>query len=128
MPRLHHSTTWRIADFKQLGTATFDSRVAFMEGQSAQPAIPWEQLNIWFEHREMTLHISTNVCSRHTCTSVVVRWLSKGEGQEPQQVTGIVVLETVNSNSSWLIKTVYSEFNSGAWLVNIGLFEPECDA
>lgn len=65
-----------------------------------------------------------DICFRHTCTSVTVRWLSKGEGQEPQQVTGIVVLETEYSSGSWLINKVYSEFNSGAWLVNIGVFEP----
>lgn len=60
--------------------------------------------------------------SRHTCTSVIVRWLSDGDGQSPEQVTGIVVLETEHSSGRWLINTVYSEFNSGAWLVNIGVF------
>ena len=50
---------------------------------------------------------------------VTIRWLSKGPGQEPQQVTGIIVLETVKNadkkaSQKWLIKTVYSEFNSGA--------------
>ena len=50
---------------------------------------------------------------------VTIRWLSKGPGQEPQQVTGIIVLEVVKNadkkaSQKWLIKTVYSEFNSGA--------------
>jgi len=27
-------------------------------------------------------------------------------------------------SQKWLINTVYSEFNSGAWLVNLGVFEP----
>ena len=50
---------------------------------------------------------------------VTIRWLSKGTGQEPQQVTGIIALETVKNadrkaSQKWLIKTVYSEFNSGA--------------
>ena len=49
---------------------------------------------------------------------VTIRWLSKGPGQEPQQVTGIIVLEVVKNadkkaSQKWLIKTVYSEFNSG---------------
>ncbi|CZT22425.1 uncharacterized protein RCC_08295 [Ramularia collo-cygni] len=96
---------------QDLGTATFNSRAEFIAGQSQQPSIPWEQLNIW-----------------HTCTSVFVRWVSKGEGQEPEQVTGIVVLETKYDSESWVIHTVYSEFNSGAWLVNLGLFEPSCSA
>ncbi|CAK1355190.1 hypothetical protein CB0940_01055 [Cercospora beticola] len=95
-----------------LGTATFDSRASFEAGQGAQPPIPFEQLNIW-----------------HNCDTVTIRWLSKGPGQEPEQVTGIIVLETVNLSNTWLIKTVYSEFNSGAWLVNLGIFKPSnCSA
>lgn len=90
-----------------LGTATFDSLAAFEAGQGAQPPIPFQQLNIW-----------------HTCTTVIIRWLSSGEGQEPEQVTGIIVMETVFQNNTWLIQTVYSEFNSGAWLVNLGVFKP----
>jgi hypothetical protein len=27
-------------------------------------------------------------------------------------------------DGSWKIETVYSEFNSGAWLVNLGVFTP----
>jgi len=90
-----------------LGSATFDSRASFMAGQGAQPPIPFQQLNIW-----------------HTCDTVIIRWLSSGPGQEPEQVTGIIVMETVNQNSTWLIDTVYSEFNSGAWLVNLDIFRP----
>lgn len=78
-----------------------------MAGQSAQPPIPFEQLNIW-----------------HTCDAVTLRWVSAGAGQEPEQVTGILVIETEYQDSTWLIKTVYSEFNSGAWLVNLGIFKP----
>lgn len=33
----------------QLGTATFDSRAAFIAGQSEQASIPWQQLNLWLE-------------------------------------------------------------------------------
>jgi hypothetical protein len=44
--------------------------------------------------------------------------VSKGTGQEPQQVTGIIIMETeknpdTKSTQKWLINTVYSEFNSG---------------
>jgi hypothetical protein len=49
---------------------------------------------------------------------VTIRWRSEGPGQEPQEVTGIIVIEAVKNTDSkasqkWLIKTVYSEFNSG---------------
>ncbi|KAM0723803.1 hypothetical protein Q7P37_000793 [Cladosporium fusiforme] len=100
-----------------LGSATFDSREDFKAGQGAQPAIPFEQLNLW-----------------HNCNTVTLRWKSAGPGQEPQQVTGIIVLEVVKNNKynaaqKWLIKTVYSEFNSGAWLKNLGIFvPPQCPA
>jgi hypothetical protein len=95
-----------------LGSAVFDSRASFESGQGAQPAIPFQILKTW-----------------NNCNAVTLRWLSKGPGQEPQQVTGIIVLEVVkntakNPPQKWLIKTVYSEFNSGAWLVNLGVFTP----
>ena len=46
---------------------------------------------------------------------VTIRWVS---AQSPQIVTGIIVLEVKKNSDSkasqkWLIKTVYSEFNSG---------------
>ena len=44
----------------------------------------------------------------------------------PTNITGIIVLETskADNNGPWLINTVYSEFNSGAWLVDLGVFKP----
>jgi hypothetical protein len=73
-----------------------------MAGQGGQPSIPFEILNLW-----------------HTCDTVVIRWRS---AQSPEPVTGIIVIEVEHQKSDttpWLIKTVYSEFNSGAWLVNL---------
>lgn len=90
-----------------LGAATFASRAAFEAGQGSQPAIPFEILNLWY-----------------ACTGpVVIRWRS---AQSPEEVTGNIVMETVRGNGSepWLINTVYSEFNSGAWLVDLGVFVP----
>ncbi|EME50255.1 hypothetical protein DOTSEDRAFT_68958 [Dothistroma septosporum NZE10] len=87
-----------------LGSATFDSLASFKAGQGAQPPIDFEILNIW-----------------HNCNTVTVRWKS---AQTPEQVTGIIVIETSYQNSKWMIQTVYSEFNSGAWLVNLGIFTP----
>jgi hypothetical protein len=47
-------------------------------------------------------------------------------------VTGNIVMEVVpnkkGSSQPWLIQTVYSEFNSGAWLVNLGVFTPTCSS
>jgi len=95
-----------------LGSVTFDSRASFESGQGSQPAIPFEILNLWY-----------------ACEGpVVIRWRS---AQSPEIITGNIVLETergTNSSEPWLISTVYSEFNSGAWLVNLGVFVPNCSA
>jgi len=60
---------------------------------------------------------------------VVIRWRS---AQTPEIITGNIVLETARSTADssepWLIQTVYSEFNSGAWLVNLDVFKPNCTA
>ncbi|KXL48206.1 hypothetical protein M433DRAFT_481620 [Acidomyces richmondensis BFW] len=91
-----------------LGAATFDSRASFEAGQGSQPAIPFEQLNVWYN-----------------CDNVFLRWRT---ALTPEFVTGIIVMETVpapaGSKYPWLINTVYSEFNSGAWLVDLGVFVP----
>jgi len=98
-----------------LTTPTFTSRKAFIAGQSSQPPIPFKILNLW-----------------HTCSTVIIRWRASAPGtitttQEP--VTGIIVLETQpNKNKAsdqpYLIQTVFSEFNSGAWLYDLGVFVP----
>ena len=82
----------------------------FMAAQGAQPPINFQQLNIWYN-----------------CNTVFLRW--NADDLQPQPVTGIIVGECVqNSNSTsnqpWLIKTLYSEFNSGAWLVDSNAFTP----
>lgn len=33
-----------------------------------------------------------------------------------------------DDSEPWIINTVYSEFNSGAWLYDLGIFVPTCDA
>ncbi|KAH9837403.1 hypothetical protein Tdes44962_MAKER08369 [Teratosphaeria destructans] len=95
-----------------LGDATFSTRAAFEAGQGSQPDIPFEILNLWY-----------------ACTGpVVVRWRT---ALHPEFVTGNIVMETEHSGDGaepWLIKTVYSEFNSGAWLVDLGVFKPNCSA
>lgn len=98
-----------------LTTPTFTSRAAFIAGQSSQPPIPFKILNLW-----------------HNCNTVIIRWRASAPGtittaQEP--VTGIIVIETQpNKNKAsdqpFLIQTVFSEFNSGAWLYDLGVFVP----
>ncbi len=67
-----------------------------MAGQGSQPAIPFKILNLY-----------------HTCDTVIIRWRSQGPGQEPEPVTGIIVIEAEyqanDTTDPWLIKTVYSE-------------------
>ena len=101
-----------------LGTVTFSSQAAFIKGQSTQPPIPFQILNLW-----------------HACETVIMRWRSSAPGHvKPEQpVTGIVVIETTpNSDSSsdqpFLMETVYSEFNRGAWLYDLGNFTASCTA
>lgn len=45
----------------QLGTATFDSRASFEAGQSAQPAIPFKQLNIWYVYIHTCMHAHSSL-------------------------------------------------------------------
>ncbi|EME82323.1 uncharacterized protein MYCFIDRAFT_211595 [Pseudocercospora fijiensis CIRAD86] len=100
-----------------LGSATFTSLQSFEAGQGGQPSIPFENLNVW-----------------HGCDFVALRWKSSAPGtvQPEQQVTGIIILEVScnqgNTGEPWLINTVYSEFNSGAWLYDLGVFTPTCSS
>ncbi|TKA73889.1 hypothetical protein B0A55_03786 [Friedmanniomyces simplex] len=105
-----------------LGSATFNSRANFEAGQGGQPNITFELLNVW-----------------HNCDTVSLRWRSSepnpGPGPAPavqEQVTGIVVLETTfngwQSAQQFLINTIYSEFNSGAWLYDLEVFKPTCSS
>lgn len=82
-----------------LTEATFTNRKAFIDGQSSQPPIDFEILQIW-----------------NTCTSVHLRWRTSAPGtiEKQQPVTGIIAIETkANAHKPpiepWLIKTVYSE-------------------
>ncbi|KAK5171109.1 uncharacterized protein LTR77_004253 [Saxophila tyrrhenica] len=102
-----------------LTTPTFSTRKEFIAGQSSQPPIPFKILNLW-----------------HTCSTVIIRWRASAPGtitttQEP--VTGIIVIETQPNRKKvndqpFLIQTVFSEFNSGAWLYDLGVFDPTCPA
>jgi len=111
--------------FKALGSATFDSLDTFKDGQGGQPNITFDIQNVW-----------------HSCGEVIVRWRSPmpnpyqgAPGSLPdapvnneEQVTGIAVLETAfngwNAAQPFLIGRIWSEFNSGAWLYDLGVYKP----
>jgi hypothetical protein len=100
---------------QQLGQLTFSSKQEFLDGQGDQPPVPFDILNTW-----------------HTCDTVFVRWLSK---QEPDQVQGVTILTATPAREGegggfgagvqkYQVTKAVAEFNSAAWLVNLG--KPEC--
>ncbi|KAK5111265.1 hypothetical protein LTR62_005293 [Meristemomyces frigidus] len=108
------------APYIPLGSATFASLAAFEAGQGGQPNITFNILNVW-----------------HNCDTVTLRWRGPMPNPGPfpppptvqEQVTGIIVLETTfvswSAPQPFLINTIYSEFNSGAWLYDLGIFNPQ---
>lgn len=98
-----------------LGAPTFTDRASFEAGQGSQPNITFNILKTW-----------------NACDAVAIRWRTPNPGfvQPEQQVTGIIVAETVRATGPepWLIETVYSEFNSGAWLVDLDIVKTNCTA
>lgn len=88
---------------------TFTSRDAFKLGQGQQPAINFQRLNLW-----------------HSCNAVNLRWMTTNTAPipNPKPVVGLIALEVSknpdwNAQYPWLINTVYSEFDAGAWLQNL---------
>lgn len=68
----------------------------------------------------------------YNCRTVFLRWRISIDQSISLPVTGIVILETIQASKEspfpWLINVIYSGFKSGAWLVGIGIFEPNCTA
>ncbi|KAF2726052.1 hypothetical protein K431DRAFT_299166 [Polychaeton citri CBS 116435] len=102
---------------KNLTEPTFQGRQAFMDGQGAQPEIPFTTLFV-----------------KHGCDFVSMRWMSTrsaaGQATEvaAEPVIGTVIMDVVEDDENsygWRVSAIYSEFNSGAWLVNLGVFDPE---
>ncbi|CAD0014776.1 unnamed protein product [Aureobasidium pullulans] len=98
-----------------LGSLTFSSKAEFLAGQGAQPPVPFVILNLW-----------------NTCNTVIIRWLSD---QSPLPVQGISIATVEPAQAGegggfgtgaqkWQISAIVAEFNSGAWLGNLGY--PEC--
>ncbi|KAL4815491.1 hypothetical protein BDW67DRAFT_185766 [Aspergillus spinulosporus] len=61
----------------------------------------------------------------HSCNTISFRWNAP---QRVRDVTGLVVLETVpappGGSFRHIIQTIYSEFDTAAFLVNTGAFQP----
>jgi len=93
-----------------MGSVTFPSPAAFIAGQGSQPPIGIDVLAI----------------DAITCDGVIVwRWTGNVGGS--LEVKGIDVFYAVQVGSEdcvgpsgWQLETVYSEFNSAAWVVDIG--------
>jgi hypothetical protein len=94
---------------------TFASKADFLAAQGAQPPVPFQILNLW-----------------NTCDTVILRWVS---AQSPFQVQGISIATVQpaikgqgggfgTGTQKWQINRVLAEFNSGAWLGDLGY--PEC--
>jgi len=95
-----------------LGSVTFPSAEAFIEGQGSQAAIGLQVLNI----------------DAVTCDGVIVfRWIAE-VAEQIDSVKGIDILYAVKSGpdcytvgpTGYQLDAVYSEFNSAAWVLDIG--------
>lgn len=95
---------------------TFTSKQDFLDGQGAQPPVPFEILSLW-----------------NTCSTVILHWLST---QTPFPVRGITIANVQPAkegqgggfgvaDQKWQINSIVAEFNAGAWLGNLGY--PECN-
>ncbi|KAK5082594.1 hypothetical protein LTR70_008322 [Exophiala xenobiotica] len=89
-----------------LGVNAYPSKQAFIAGQAQTPAIPQVATLGYF----------------YSCNQIAWRWNGTGIGRNTYEVKGIITFD-VNVASSQ-VDAVYSEFNSAAWLANIG--NPEC--
>lgn len=87
------------------GSITFDNKAAFIASSGTQPALNLATIDMF-----------------HTCDKIVWRWASTGgTGDDSESVKGIDVFEVNNLGQ---INSIYAEFNSGAWLKDLGY--PEC--
>ncbi|KAI1615592.1 hypothetical protein EDD36DRAFT_463094 [Exophiala viscosa] len=85
-----------------LGNTTFPSKTAFEEGQGNEPAIGFKVLNI----------------DAVTCNVIAFRWEAILGSAAP--LKGIDIFCAANNGGDWQITSVFSEFNSGTWLEEVG--------
>lgn len=89
-----------------LGINAYPSKQAFIAGQAQTPAIP----------------VLQTLGSFYTCNQIAWRWNGSSIGSNKYWVKGIITMD-VNAATNQ-IDAVYSEFNTAAWLADIG--NPEC--
>jgi len=89
-----------------LGGYSYPSKQAFIDGQAKTPPIPVLKTYSIF----------------YNCDRIAWRWVGSSIGSNMSEVNGII---TMNITSAGQIAVVYSEFNTGAWLADIGY--PECN-
>ncbi|KAK6382320.1 hypothetical protein LTS17_004207 [Exophiala oligosperma] len=90
---------------KNVSGVTFPNKEAFIIGQGSQPPIPvLNTLDIFF-----------------SCTKIAWRWVAQGIGSGQYEVKGMDMF-TITPGGQ--ISEAYAEFNSGAWLADIG--NPQC--
>ncbi|KAK6439417.1 hypothetical protein LTR95_004365 [Oleoguttula sp. CCFEE 5521] len=92
-----------------LTAPAFATKQQFQTESAGQPSVPFKVENVWF-----------------TCDVITVRW---SVALKPQVVGGVSILETrkcKDSKYGWLIKRIFAEFNSAAWLADIGKLLPGC--
>jgi hypothetical protein len=86
---------------------TFANKQDFINSSSQQPPLILQSLDYFW-----------------SCNAISWRWISqKGAGNDQTPVKGI---DNFYINSKGQIQRVYAEFNSGAWLADLGY--PECPA
>lgn len=91
----------------QEGSVTFSNKQDFITASSAQPPLILQTLDIF-----------------SSCNAISWRWIStQGAGDDQTPVKGI---DNFYINSRGQIEAVYAEFNSGAWLADLG--DPQCSA
>jgi len=94
-----------------LGALTFKTKQDFITASASQPPVPFTILQTW-----------------HTCDTVIIRWVAHPPTSKTtiteEQVQGfdaLIVEPSSNGFQPYQIKTTYGEFNSGAWLHDIGV-------
>jgi hypothetical protein len=88
------------------GSVTFPSKAAFIAGQGSQPPIGFTVLSI----------------DAVTCNTIAFRWIAT-VGLMKSPVKGIDIFYTSNSEGrydTFQIESIFSEFNSAAWVLDIG--------
>jgi len=84
------------------GSVTFSSKQAFIAGSGSQPPLYLQTLDQF-----------------NSCNKISWRWISiSGTGDNDEKVKGI---DNFYINQKGQIEATYAEFNSGAWLADLGL-------